>query len=222
MDGAVRERFHRRFAAHALTGGLIRPALVIAGGLALLAAGFALLTRVDGDSSLATLVTGSVVFALGLAPVYTLAADMMAGSAPPERAGAAAGISETSLEFGGALGIAVLGAVGTAVYRGEIDSAVPTGIPPQAAEAVRDTLALRSRPATRSRVGWRPELADRRPASLHRGAPGGGYSQRRGRGRRGDPHRGTAPARAGWGRSSSRNGPRARPGAGGREAVLRQ
>ena len=95
----------------------IRPAFVIAGGLALSAAGFALLTLVDGDSSLATLVTGSVVFALGLAPVYTLAADMMVGSAPPERAGAAAGISETSSEFGGALGIAVLGAIGTAVYR---------------------------------------------------------------------------------------------------------
>jgi MFS transporter, DHA2 family, multidrug resistance protein len=118
----------------------IRPAFVIAGGLALSAAGFTLLTLVDGDSSLATLVTGSVVFALGLAPVYTLAADMMVGSAPPERAGAAAGISETSSEFGGALGIAVLGAVGTAVYRGEIDSAVPTGVPPPAAEAARDTL----------------------------------------------------------------------------------
>jgi MFS transporter, DHA2 family, multidrug resistance protein len=118
----------------------IRPGFVIAGGLALSAAGFALLTQVDGDSSLATLVTGSVVFALGLAPVYTLAADLMVGSAPPERAGAAAGISETSSEFGGALGIAVLGAVGTAVYRSEIDGAVPTGVPPQAAEAARDTL----------------------------------------------------------------------------------
>jgi MFS transporter, DHA2 family, multidrug resistance protein len=118
----------------------IRPAFVIAGGLALSAAGFTLLTLVDADSSLATLVTGSVVFALGLAPVYTLAADMMVGSAPPERAGAAAGISETSSEFGGALGIAVLGAVGTAVYRGEIEGAVPTGVPPPAADAARDTL----------------------------------------------------------------------------------
>jgi MFS transporter, DHA2 family, multidrug resistance protein len=118
----------------------IRPAFVIAGGLALSAVGFTLLTLVDGDSSLATLVTGSVIFALGLAPVYTLAADMMVGSALPERAGAAAGISETSSEFGGALGIAVLGAVGTAVYRSEIEGSVPTGVPPPAADAVRDTL----------------------------------------------------------------------------------
>jgi DHA2 family multidrug resistance protein-like MFS transporter len=118
----------------------IRPGFVIAGGLALAGAGFALLTQVDGESALVTLVTGSVVFALGLAPVYTLAADLMVGAAPPERAGAAAGISETSSEFGGALGIAVLGAVGTAVYRGQIDDTVPAGLPPETADAARDTL----------------------------------------------------------------------------------
>jgi DHA2 family multidrug resistance protein-like MFS transporter len=118
----------------------IRPGFVIAGGLALAGAGFALLTEVDGDSALATLVTGSVVFALGLAPVYTLAADLMVGAAPPERAGGAAGISETSSELGGALGIAVLGAAGTAVYRSEIEGAVPAGVPPETAEAARDTL----------------------------------------------------------------------------------
>ena len=118
----------------------IRPGFVIAGGLALAGAGFALLAQVDAESALATLVTGSVVFALGLAPVYTLAADLMVGAAPPERAGGAAGISETSSEFGGALGIAVLGAVGTAVYRGQIEDAVPAGVPPEAADAARDTL----------------------------------------------------------------------------------
>jgi MFS transporter, DHA2 family, multidrug resistance protein len=118
----------------------ISPASAIAGGLALAAVGFGLLAQVSGDSSLPTLVTGSVVLALGLAPVFTLAADLMVGAAPPERAGAAAGISETSSEFGGALGIAVLGVVGTALYRGEVSDAVPAGVPSEAAEAARDSL----------------------------------------------------------------------------------
>jgi MFS transporter, DHA2 family, multidrug resistance protein len=118
----------------------IRPAVAMAGGLALAAAGFGLLTRVDGDAALGILVTGSVVFALGLAPVFTLAADMMVGAAPPERAGAAAGVSETSSEFGGALGIAVLGTIGTAVYRSHVATALPAGVPPGPAEAARDTL----------------------------------------------------------------------------------
>jgi MFS transporter, DHA2 family, multidrug resistance protein len=64
----------------------------------------------------------------------------MVGAAPPERAGAAAGISETSSEFGGALGIALLGAVGTAVYRGQIDDAVSADVTSDAAEVARDTL----------------------------------------------------------------------------------
>jgi MFS transporter, DHA2 family, multidrug resistance protein len=138
----------------------IRPGFVIAGGLVLAGAGFVLLTQVDVDSGLATLVTGSVVFALGLAPVYTLAADLMVGAAPPERAGAAAGISETSSEFGGALGIAVLGAVGTAVYRGQIEDAVPAGVPPEAAESARDTLGAAVAAGDELPDPLAPELVD--------------------------------------------------------------
>ena len=138
----------------------IRPAFVIGGGLALAGAGFALLAQVDGESALATLVTGSVVFALGLAPVYTLAADMMVGSAPPERAGAAAGISETSSEFGGALGIALLGAAGTAVYRAEIDDEVPAGVPPETADAARDTLGAAIAAGNELPGRLAPELVD--------------------------------------------------------------
>jgi DHA2 family multidrug resistance protein-like MFS transporter len=118
----------------------ISPASAIVGGLALAAAGFGLLAQVSGDSSLPMLVAGSVVLALGLAPVFTLAADLMVSAAPPERAGAAAGISETSSEFGGALGIAVLGVIGTAVYRGELADAVPPSVPPELAAPARDTL----------------------------------------------------------------------------------
>jgi MFS transporter, DHA2 family, multidrug resistance protein len=118
----------------------ILPGVVIAGGLTLAGVGFAVLTQVDGESALATVVTGSVVFALGLAPVYTLAADLMVGAAPVERAGAAAGVAETSAEFGGALGIAILGVVGTAVYRDQIDEALPAPLPSGVAEPARDTL----------------------------------------------------------------------------------
>jgi MFS transporter, DHA2 family, multidrug resistance protein len=118
----------------------IGPGLVIAGGLTLAGIGFAILTQVEGDSALATLVTGAVVFALGLAPVYTLAADLMVGAGPVERAGAAAGVAETSAEFGGALGIAILGVVGSAVYRDQIDEALPATLPSQLAEPARDTL----------------------------------------------------------------------------------
>jgi DHA2 family multidrug resistance protein-like MFS transporter len=116
------------------------PVAVMAAGLAVAAAGFGLLTQLDSSGGLAVLVAGSVVFSLGLAPVDTLATDLAVGAAPPERAGAASAITETSAEFGGALGIAVLGVVGTAVYRAQMADGVPAGIPDQAAAVARDTL----------------------------------------------------------------------------------
>lgn len=118
----------------------VRPALLMAAGLVLAAIGFGVLARVDAASGLPLLVTGFVVYSLGLAPVFTLATDMIIGSAPAERAGAASAISETGSEFGGALGIAILGSIGTAAYRSAMIDAAPEGIPPAAMMAARDTL----------------------------------------------------------------------------------
>jgi DHA2 family multidrug resistance protein-like MFS transporter len=117
-----------------------RPAYVMAAGMVLAAVGFGLLTQVDPAAGLAVLVAGSVAFSLGSAPMTTLATDLMVGTAPPDRAGAASGISETSSEFGGALGIAILGVIGTAVYRGQMTDAVPAAVPSETATAARDSL----------------------------------------------------------------------------------
>jgi DHA2 family multidrug resistance protein-like MFS transporter len=118
----------------------VRPGPVIAAGLAVAAVGFAVLTQVDGGSGLPVLVCATVVFSLGLAPVFTLTNDTVIGTAPPERAGAASAISETSSELGGALGIAILGSIGAALYRSAMADAVPPAVPPEAAEAARSTL----------------------------------------------------------------------------------
>jgi DHA2 family multidrug resistance protein-like MFS transporter len=118
----------------------VRPAFVMGAGLALASVGFAIFTQVDVTSGLGIIVTGSVFFSLGTAPVFTLTNDLIIGSAPPERAGAAAGISETAAELGGALGIAVFGSIGVAIYRGAMAGEVPGGVPPEAAKTARDTL----------------------------------------------------------------------------------
>jgi DHA2 family multidrug resistance protein-like MFS transporter len=117
------------------------PASVIAGGMTVSAAGFPLLSQVAvAGAPLATLVVGSVVFSVGLTPVVTLTTDLVLGAAPPQRAGAAAAISETSSEFGGALGIAVLGSIVTALYGGAMAAAVPAAVPHAAAEIARGTV----------------------------------------------------------------------------------
>jgi MFS transporter, DHA2 family, multidrug resistance protein len=131
-----------------VAGSLLAPAITrhmksahaVAGSLAVAGMGFALLTQVGGQFTLAVLVAGSVIFSLGLSPVATLISDLVLSCAPPERAGAAAALSETSFELGGALGIAVIGSVVTAVYRSSMADMALAGVPPEAAQVARSTL----------------------------------------------------------------------------------
>jgi len=113
---------------------------LIAGGLVIAAAGFGTLTQIDRAPPLAIIVIGSVLYSLGISPVFILATDIIVGSAPIARAGAASAISETSSELGGALGIAILGSIGTAVYRMRMAAAMPNGVPSDVREIARGTL----------------------------------------------------------------------------------
>ncbi|MDA0159438.1 MFS transporter [Solirubrobacter ginsenosidimutans] len=84
------------------------------------------------DQSLTPLFVGPTIGAIGLAFVITLVADLAVGAAPKERAGGAAATSETSSELGGALGLAILGSIGAAVYR--------AGVPARAPETIGDAV----------------------------------------------------------------------------------
>lgn len=113
---------------------------LIGGGLLVSAVGLVMLAGVGATDGLVLLIAASVVISLGMAPVFGLTTELIVGSAPPERAGAASGISETGAELGGALGIAVLGSVGVALYRDQVSDDLPAGVPDEAADAASDTL----------------------------------------------------------------------------------
>ena len=119
-----------------------RPSVIMGAGMAIAGVGSVLLLGLglDPTSGIFLIVVASIVISIGLAPVITLATELIVGSAPPEQAGAATGMSETSGELGGALGIAILGSIGTAVYRTEVAASLPPDVPAAAADAARDTL----------------------------------------------------------------------------------
>jgi DHA2 family multidrug resistance protein-like MFS transporter len=117
----------------------VQPAYVMAGGLVLAAIGFFAVSRLP-DLGVEALIIGSTAYSLGLSFVFTLGIDAIIAAAPPERAGAAAALSETGSELGGALGIAVLGSVATAIYRGHLGQAGLLDVPPEARKAALDTL----------------------------------------------------------------------------------
>jgi len=111
---------------------------LIAGGLLFSAAGF---VGLASAASLYGVVIASVVFSAGFTPVISLTTGIIVGSAPPERAGAASALSETAAEFGGALGIAVLGSLITAIYRTQMAGVAWERMPPDTAQASVATLS---------------------------------------------------------------------------------
>jgi DHA2 family multidrug resistance protein-like MFS transporter len=136
-----------------IVGSIVAPGLVrwipkvhiMAVGLAISALGAGLLTQLDASSSLAFLQTGFLLFSFGLSVSFTHAVDLVVSAAPPERAGSASALAETGAELGGAVGIAVLGSIGTFIYRGAMLDAAPGSLVPEAAQTIGGAVALAER-----------------------------------------------------------------------------
>ena len=93
------------------------------------AAGFIVIAFIGVEHGVLVVVVATSIMSLGLAPVFTLGNEIILTAAPPERAGAASAVSETSGELSAALGIALLGSLGLAVYRLGLDPALLAGLP---------------------------------------------------------------------------------------------
>ena len=120
-----------------------RPGHVMAAGLALGAIGYLLLTQVEsaGAWGLPVLVVGWAIALGGNGLPAGLGMGLVFGTIPPEKAGSASAIQQTSTDFGIALGIATVGSLATAVYRDEITGNIPPGAPADASAAAQDSLA---------------------------------------------------------------------------------
>jgi DHA2 family multidrug resistance protein-like MFS transporter len=104
---------------------------VVTAGFAVAAGGYAMLALADTDS-LWLVLAACGVLASGIVMVISQITDLALSSAPVERAGSASSLMETGAEFGGALGMAILGSIGTAIYRHDIPASAP--------DAAHDTL----------------------------------------------------------------------------------
>jgi DHA2 family multidrug resistance protein-like MFS transporter len=111
----------------------VMPASMIVSTIGMIA-----LTRITPTTSLVLLVSGYVIMMFAINITMTLTTDMIMTVAPPERAGSASGISETSAELGAALGVAIIGSISTAYYRSELGVTLPSGLP---ADVSRNAMA---------------------------------------------------------------------------------
>ncbi|MGC0385282.1 MFS transporter [Streptomyces sp. SAI-129] len=115
----------------------VERAYVVTGGFLVAAAGYGLLA-LAGTDSLWLVLAACGVLAAGIVIVMSQLTDLALSSAPVEKAGAASSLLETGTEFGGALGMAALGSIGTALYR----HGMPSDAPAPAQETLGGALAV--------------------------------------------------------------------------------
>lgn len=119
-------------------------------GLAVSLVGAVLLT-VNAGAGLHVVAVACTLIMFGVSPMMVLGIDLIVGSAPPERAGSAAAVSETSGELGFALGVAVLGSVSAAAYRAALPAELSTGVSAQGLAGAASG-AVRFDPGTAERM----------------------------------------------------------------------
>jgi DHA2 family multidrug resistance protein-like MFS transporter len=101
---------------------------IVVDGLLVMAAGFFMAAQTPAHNGVLPLVIGFSLATAGIGTVFTLLMDLIVGSAPPERAASAASMAQTANELGIALGLAVLGSIGTVIYRSQLPTKLPQGL----------------------------------------------------------------------------------------------
>ncbi|MFI0483387.1 MFS transporter [Actinomadura sp. 9N215] len=127
--------------------GVLGRARVVAAGMLLAACGFALYLTFGLHTSYWAMIPAMLLGGIGMGMGLTVTGDTVLATVPKDRSGAASAISETAMELGGALGMAILGSVLNAVYRNVLD--LPAGVPAPAESAARDSLGAALQTAAR-------------------------------------------------------------------------
>lgn len=116
----------------------VRPRVIVPIALTFSAIGYGIVAVQGGEISAWGIALAVIALGLGIGAAETLSNDIILASAPPAKAGAASGLSETAYELGAVLGTATLGTVLTASYRLHIE--IPAGVSGGQAAAASETI----------------------------------------------------------------------------------
>ncbi|WP_326751900.1 MFS transporter [Streptomyces hirsutus] len=114
------------------------PRRMVFSGFCLTAAAVLLLTPMGEQDNRALLLGGFVLLGFGLETTLFGAYESMLSEAPPQQAGGAAAIGETSYQLGAGMGIALLGSVMNAAYAPGLEEVA--GVPASESSAARHSL----------------------------------------------------------------------------------
>ena len=137
---------------------------IVTAGLVLVAFALLLFSRVTVTSGYPLVGTVLVIIGVGMGLAMAPATDSIMGSLPPEKAGVGSAMNDTTREIGGALGVAIMGSITSAVYASSITAnpgfAVLQKASPEAAAAVQDSIGSASYVAAKLPENVRGALVD--------------------------------------------------------------
>ncbi|BCY12802.1 MFS transporter [Actinoplanes sp. L3-i22] len=116
------------------------PKVVSTVGLLLVALGLSTWLLIGATTPIVVVAVAFFLMGVGMANVMPPATESIMAALPREKAGVGSAVSNTIRQLGGALGVAVLGAVLSSVYRDNLGSATD-GLPGAAADAARESIS---------------------------------------------------------------------------------
>ena len=116
---------------------------VVATGLGFMSIAFLWIgLTAQADTSYLEIAGQMIVLGTGLGLTTAPATESIMGSLSPEKAGIGSAVNDTTREFGGTLGVAIIGSVFSSLYIGSLDSAggVFASLPPELQEATSESV----------------------------------------------------------------------------------
>jgi EmrB/QacA subfamily drug resistance transporter len=134
---------------------------VVAGGLAVFAAGLAWASTADAATPYSQIAMQMVLLGGGLGLTTAPATEAIMGSLSVDKAGVGSAVNDTTRELGGTLGVAIVGSVFASVFSGRLDSASAlAGLPVDVRSAMQHSMALAHRVIEQSPSGRIAEVRD--------------------------------------------------------------
>jgi EmrB/QacA subfamily drug resistance transporter len=112
---------------------------ICVGGLTLVAAGLTILSRLDDSSPYLAVAGGLVVLGAGMGLATTPATTAITEGLPAAKQGVGSALNDLSREVGGAIGIAVIGSILSAVYSSQLDT---SGLTAEVADKAKSSFAV--------------------------------------------------------------------------------
>jgi MFS family permease len=131
---------------------------VVSTGMAIVAAGLALLSRAGLHTSYGLIALSLVIVAFGMGLTTAPSTGAIMAALPLDRAGVGSAVNDTTRELGGALGVAVFGSVVASRYRASLSGSALDS--PDVAAAARRSLGSALERASTLPSGRGPALAD--------------------------------------------------------------